>query len=153
MTQSQLVWSFESQSRVKVKVVKWCRKKWFDHNLMYIYHKQCEILQKKITETAQTFNFSDFPLILCGNGPKGTKTTQTQTLFSQIGTFFWGIQGIPSESWRPGLSENVVVFVAIIFWTRIMAGRSWVKFQRKKIGEWNRSEKRHGYNFAFQASI
>ena len=28
---------------------------------MYIYHKQCEILQK-ITETAQTFNFSDFPL-------------------------------------------------------------------------------------------
>ena len=46
-TQSQLVWSFESQSRVKLKVVKWCRKKWFDHNLMYIYHKQCEILQKK----------------------------------------------------------------------------------------------------------
>ena len=43
---SQLVWSFESQSRVKVKVVKWCRKKWFDHNQMYIYHKQCEILQK-----------------------------------------------------------------------------------------------------------
>ena len=48
-------------------------------------------LTKKITETAQTFNFSDFPLILCGNGPKGTKTTQTQTLFSQIGTFFWGV--------------------------------------------------------------
>ena len=46
-TRSQLVWSFESQSRVKVKVVKWCRKKWNDHNLMYIYHKQCEILQKK----------------------------------------------------------------------------------------------------------
>ena len=43
---------------------------------------------KKITETAQTFNVSDFPLILCGNGPKGTKTTQTQTLFSQIETFF-----------------------------------------------------------------
>ena len=29
-TQSQLVWSFESQSRVKVKVVKLCRKKWYD---------------------------------------------------------------------------------------------------------------------------
>ena len=26
-----------------------------------------------------------------------------------------GIQGMPTESWRPGLSENVVVFVAIIF--------------------------------------
>ena len=46
-TQSQLVWSFESQSRVKVKVAKLCRKKWFDHNMMYIYHKQYEILQKK----------------------------------------------------------------------------------------------------------
>ena len=68
-TQSQLVWSFESQSWVKVRVVKWCRKKWNEHNLMYIYHKQCEIC----------------------------------------------IQGIPSENWRPGLSENVVVFVAIIF--------------------------------------
>ena len=30
-TQSQLVWSFESQSWVKVKVVKWCRKKWSFH--------------------------------------------------------------------------------------------------------------------------
>ena len=37
MAQSQLVWSFESQSRVKVKVVKWRRKKWNEHNLMYIY--------------------------------------------------------------------------------------------------------------------
>ena len=31
---------------MKVKVVKWCRKKWNEHNLMYIYHKQCEIKQK-----------------------------------------------------------------------------------------------------------
>ena len=59
---------------------------------MYIYQKQCEIKQK-INETAQTANFTDFPLILCGNGPKGTKTTQT--LFSQIGKFFRGIQGMP----------------------------------------------------------
>ena len=29
--------------------------------------------------------------------------------------FLRGIQGKPSESLRPGLSENVVVFVAIIF--------------------------------------
>ena len=32
---------------------------------------------KKFNETAQTANFTDFPLILCGNGPK---TMQTQTL-------------------------------------------------------------------------
>ena len=31
---------------MRVKVVKWCRKKWNEHNLMYIYHKQCEIKQK-----------------------------------------------------------------------------------------------------------
>ena len=30
---------------VKIKVVKWCRKKWNEHYLMYIYHKQCEIKQ------------------------------------------------------------------------------------------------------------
>ena len=60
-TQSQLVWSFESQSRVKVKVVKWCRKKWFDHNLMYIYHKQCEILQK-IHRNSSNIQFQWFPI-------------------------------------------------------------------------------------------
>ena len=31
---------------MKVKVAKWCRKKWNEHNLMYIYHKQCETKQK-----------------------------------------------------------------------------------------------------------
>ena len=31
---------------MKVKVVKWCRKKWNKPNLMYIYHKQSEIMQK-----------------------------------------------------------------------------------------------------------
>ena len=95
------MWSFESQSRMKVKVVKWCRKKWFDHNLMYIYHKQCEILQKK--------------------SPKQLKHSISviSHWFSveMVQKKFWGIQGMPSESWRPGLSENVVVFVAIIFLT------------------------------------
>ena len=61
MTQSQLVWSFESQSRVKVKVVKWCRKKWFDHNQMYIYHKQCEILQKN-HRNSSNIQFQWFPI-------------------------------------------------------------------------------------------
>ena len=31
---------------IHVKVVKWCRKEWNEHNLMYIYQKQCEIMQK-----------------------------------------------------------------------------------------------------------
>ena len=45
---------------------------------------------KKFNETAQTTNFTDFPLILCGNGPKGTKTMQTQTFYSQIGKRYSG---------------------------------------------------------------
>ena len=60
-TQSQLVWSFESQSWVKVKVVKWCRKKWNEHNLMYIYHKECEILQK-IHWNSSNVQFRWFPI-------------------------------------------------------------------------------------------
>ena len=48
-------------SRVKVKVVKWCRKKWFDHNLMYIYHKQCEILQKN-HRSSSNIQFQWFPI-------------------------------------------------------------------------------------------
>ena len=104
-TQSHLVVSFESQSWVKVKVVVVSEKvKW----AWYIYHKQCEILQK-IHWNSSNGQFQWFPIDFSGNGPKSTKTMQTQTLFSQIGNFFWGIQGMPSESWRPGLSENVVV--------------------------------------------
>ena len=102
----------------------------------------------KIVPTQASYIFST-------SGPQKTKK---RVLFAfrpitPMQKFLRGIQGMPSESWRPGLSENVVVFVAIIFWTRIMAGWSWVKFQRKKIVEWTRSKKRHGYNFAFQASI
>ena len=41
-------------------------------------------------ETAQTANFTDFPLISCGNGPRCTKTMQTQTLFSLLQKFSRG---------------------------------------------------------------
>ena len=38
--------------------------------------------------------------------------------------FLRGIQGMPWETLRPGLSENVVVFVAIIFLTVVLAAQS-----------------------------
>ena len=44
LTQSRLMSWYESCKWVKVKVVKWCQKKWNEHNLMYICHKQCEIM-------------------------------------------------------------------------------------------------------------
>ena len=46
---------------IHVKVVKWCRKEWNEHNLMYIYHKQCEIMQKSQWNSSKA-NITDFPL-------------------------------------------------------------------------------------------
>ena len=46
MTASQLNPSFECGEGMKVKVVKWCWKKWNWPILMHIYDKQCEIMQK-----------------------------------------------------------------------------------------------------------
>ena len=66
---------------------------------MYIYHEQCEIMQK-LNETAQKANFNDAPLIFCGSGLKWTKTMQTakrKRLFFLLKKFL-GIQGIPCES-------------------------------------------------------
>ena len=78
---------------------------------------------KKVNETAQTANFTDFPLISCGNSPSWTKTMQTLTPFSLLQNF--------SEifSWRPAVFENVMVFYAIIFLTRVITAQSWVKSQ------------------------
>ena len=39
------------------EIVKWCRKREISLNLMYICHKQCEIMQK-FKETAQTANLN-----------------------------------------------------------------------------------------------
>ena len=46
MTAFQYNHSFGFQKPMKVKVVKWGWKKWNEHDLMHIYHKQCEIIQK-----------------------------------------------------------------------------------------------------------
>ena len=47
---------------------------------------------KKFNETAQTANFTDFSLTSCGNGPKWTKTMQTQTRRVRLQIFLRGIQ-------------------------------------------------------------
>ena len=46
MTAFQYNHSFGFQKPMKVKVVKWGWKNWNEHDLMHIYHKQCEIIQK-----------------------------------------------------------------------------------------------------------
>ena len=46
MTLCEILWWKQSQRWTKVKVVKWCWNDWNGHCLVYIYHKQCGILQK-----------------------------------------------------------------------------------------------------------
>ena len=46
---------------IHLKVVILVSEKWNEHNLMYIYHKQCEIMQK-IQWNSSKANFTDFPL-------------------------------------------------------------------------------------------
>ena len=46
MTRSHINPSYESGKWMKVKVAKWCCKKWNGPFLMHIYDKQCEIIQK-----------------------------------------------------------------------------------------------------------
>ena len=46
MTQCQDEFRILSGRTQKLKVAKWCWKQRNEHNLMYIYHKQCENMQK-----------------------------------------------------------------------------------------------------------
>ena len=46
MTQCQDEFRILSSRTQKLKVAKWCWKQRNEHNLMYIYHKQCENMQK-----------------------------------------------------------------------------------------------------------
>ena len=48
--------------------------------------------RKKINETAETANFTDFSLTSCGNRSKWTKTMQTQTRRVRLQIFLRGIQ-------------------------------------------------------------
>ena len=52
-----------------------------------------------------------FPVEMDHNRPKLCKF---KCFFLRL-EFFWGIQGMPTESWRPWLSENLMVFYAMIF--------------------------------------
>ena len=45
-TQCQDEFRIPSGRTQKLKAAKWCWKQQNEHNLMYIYHKQCENMQK-----------------------------------------------------------------------------------------------------------
>ena len=75
MTQCQDEVRILSGRTQKLKVAKRCWKQLNEHNLMYIYHIQCETC-KKFSERAQTDKFSVLSRQhqeLCGEDPKKKK--------------------------------------------------------------------------------
>ena len=89
---------------------------------MYIYHKQCEIKQK-ITETAQTVKFTDFPL--CEEELPGGKVQTTTTRPSALGMSdpimdhcYWLFPGttmsMSSCPTYPGVGEVALRYVALV---------------------------------------
>ena len=79
---------------------------------MYIYHKQCEIMQKIQWNSSNAqlhwflidflWKWSIMDQKLCKRKP-----------FFSVAKFFKGYPCMPFESWRPAVSINVVVFYAI----------------------------------------
>ena len=102
VSQSQVVFSFESQSWVKVKVVKWC--------LVYIYHQQCEILQK-ILWNSSSGQFQWFPIDFQWQWSKRYPNYANTSAFFSDWNIFKKVssQGIPCLSWHPELSRYVIV--------------------------------------------
>ena len=88
--------------------------KWNEHNLMYIYHKQCEIMQK-IQRISSNGQFHCFHYVRkrapCWNDLFLMETRKTKTHFSQCFSPVWPKRGTSWESWRPENSENFVVFL------------------------------------------
>ena len=79
--------------------------------------------------------------------PITPKLCKRKRLFLYCKNFFPRYPGMPYESWRPAGSENVVVFVAIIFKTRVTAAQSQRSLSSKLCGV---KKNEYGYNFSFQ---
>ena len=101
---------------------------------------------KKFNEKAQTANFSDFTRQRCELCAENAKKTQKlEKLKRKLLKFLKGYdlyRGVPSESWRPELSENVVVFEIWRFKTKVIGCQSRVKFREKILVErWRHKKK------------
>ena len=92
MTHNQLRVAIECRKGVKVKVVKWCWKKWSGPILMHIYAKQCEIMQK-IDEKAPTVKFTVLQGEISSVVLKTWKTRKTNTWITQIFQILYPTQG------------------------------------------------------------
>ena len=87
--------------------------KWNGHILVYIYHKQCGILQKnqwKGSNGQLQWFYKAMVGALCWKRQKTQKLEKLKCKLLKLLKGYDLYRGVPCESWRPELSENVVVF-------------------------------------------
>ena len=120
---------------MKMKVVIWCRKKWNEHNLMYIYHKQCEIKQK-IQWNSSNGQLHWFPIDFLWKWPiMDQNCANANAWFSDwrkklILTNRFSVCGTPQNSWKLSTahSENSEIghlscFIEFFVWFHIVCDR------------------------------
>ena len=119
---------------------------------MYIYHKQCGILQKNQWKgsNGQLQWFYKATLgALCWKRQKTQKLEKLKCKLLKLLKGYDLYRGVSCESWRPELSKNVVVFEIWRFKTKVIGCQSKVKFQFKK-NMWNgRYEKKTRPQYRF----
>ena len=133
------------QSQTNLKAGKWGWNKWNGHILVYIYHKQCGIMQKIQWKSSngqlQWFNKATSGA-LCWKRQKTQKLEKLKRKLLKILNMYDLYRGVPCESWRPELSENVVVFEIWRFKTKVIGCQSRVKFREKILVErWRHKKK------------
>ena len=89
-------------------------KKWYEHNLMYIYHKQCEIMQK-FQWNSSNGQLHWFPFDFLWKWSIMDQNYANANASRHVANFFKRYPDMPYESWRPGDSKNVVVCYSITF--------------------------------------
>ena len=106
MTQCQDEFRILSGRTQKLKVAKRCWKQWSEHNLMYIYHKWCENMQKiqwKCSNDQLHRSYKRTSMTFWSSLLKTMKTRQTKTYINQNFELVWPIQGRTMwklTSWR-----------------------------------------------------
>ena len=119
---------------------------------MYIYHKQCEIMQK-IQWNSSNGQLHWFLIDFLWISSKMDQNYANANASRPLAKIFKRYPDMPYESWRPGDSKNVVVFYSLIFQTRVIAAQSRVKSQEFFLPKWRRNKNKYALNFEFHTSI
>ena len=144
-TQCQDEFRIPSGRTQKLKVAKWCWKQQNEHNLIYIYHKQCENMQKiqwKCSNGQIQCFYKGTSGALCWKPKKTRKTRETKTRIAQNFLIVWPIPGCTMSKSMPrafrkcGTFRYLKVFNQSYWLSK--SGQIW----RKKFSEWRRHKKK-----------